>query len=268
MGAGAGELGTAGGAAGGGLGVDWLGQSGFRYLLPGGPTVCVDPYLSHASSRACSRPRLIPVPVAPTQLEAAIVVITHDHVDHFDEITLRPLADDPTRVFVGPSSCREHWLAMGLPAERFLRLDRGASLDLGGVRLTATHAEHGSGDHHDAIGVVIEAGGFRVYQVGDSEYVDAVVADATDLRPDLLTLPINGRMGNMDHDQAAALTAVVAPRVVVPNHYGLFADNTADPMAFVDACRERGVGARVVLMQVGQRFTLGPAAETGGGGRP
>lgn len=242
------------------LGIDWLGQSGFRYRFPGGVRVCVDPYLSHAIGGGQTRARLTPIPVAATRLRAEIVVTTHDHVDHFDEVTLRPMAERPGAIFVGPSSCRDHWLAMGLPAERFLRLDQGEAREIGGLRLTATYADHGSGDRHDAIGVVIEAAGFRLYQVGDSEYGERLVEAAKGLRPDLLTLPINGRWGNMDHDQAARLTAAVEPRVVVPNHYGMFGENTADPQDFIDACAAHGVAARVVLMQVGRRFALEPGA--------
>lgn len=247
------------------LGVTWLGQSGFLYHFPVGPggaapTVCVDPYLSHAMSGGRTRERLTPIVVPATALVADLVVTTHDRIDHFDEITLRPIAERPEPLFLGPSSCRERWLAMGLPAERFLRLDQGESREVGGVRLTALYADHGSGDRRDAIGVVLEAGDFRVYQTGDTEYGERLVAATRGLAPDLLTLPINGRMGNMDHRQAALLAEAVAPRVVVPNHYGMFRANTADPQNFLDACRDLGLAARVVLAQPGRRFDLEPAA--------
>ncbi len=241
------------------LGIDWLGQSGFRYHFPiagGAVRVCVDPYLSHAMSGGKTRERLTPIVIPASRLRADLVVTTHDHIDHFDEITLRPLAERPNVIFAGPSSCRDHWRAMGLPPERFLRLDQGESLEVAGVRLTATYADHSSGDRRDAIGVLAEAGGFRVYQTGDSEYNERLVAGARGLAPDLLTLPINGRGGNMGHDEAARLTAAVGPRVVIPNHYQMFAANTADPQDFLDACRARAVAARVVLLRPGRRFEL------------
>ena len=241
------------------LGVEWLGQSGFLLHFSHGATVCIDPYLSHAMAGGKTRERLLPIPLAPWQLGADVVITTHDHIDHFDEITLRPLAEIPDMIFAGPSSCRNHWLAMGLPAERFLRLDRGDALEVAGVRLAARHAQHRSGALEDAIGVVLEAGGFRVYHVGDSEYVPALVAGAGELRPDLLLVPINGRGGNMDYTQAAQLTDVVQPRAVIPMHYGMFASNAAYPQDFVDACRASGVEARIAIMKVGVRFDLDPA---------
>lgn len=238
------------------LSVTWLGQAGFIYSFPSGATVCVDPYLSHAAGKGKSRARLTPIPLPAWQLRADIVVITHDHTDHFDEMTLRPLAEVPNMVFLGPSSCREHWLAMDLPGERFLRLDQGESLEVAGVSLRALYAEHDSGGRRDAIGVVIEAGGFKVYQTGDSEYTELLVENGRGMKPDLLTVPINGRLGNMNHEQAAQFTEVVAPRAVIPMHYGMFSDNTADPQDFIDACKRANVGARVVLMKTGRPFGL------------
>jgi L-ascorbate 6-phosphate lactonase len=238
------------------LGITWLGQSGFLYQFPGSLAVCLDPYLSHSARAGRTKERLTPIVVPATHLRADLVITTHEHSDHFDEVSLRPLAERAATLFAGPSSCRARWLAMGLPAERFLRLDVGEAREVAGVRLRATYAEHSSGDGRDAIGVIIEASGFRVYQTGDSEYNERVAEGVRELGPDLLTVPINGRLGNMDHEGAADLTAAVRPRVVIPNHYGMFRDNTADPQRFLDACQRRGLDARIVIAQPGQRFGL------------
>lgn len=238
------------------LGVDWLGQSGFLYHFPSGRVLCIDPYLSHSARRGRTKERLMPIAVPASELIADVVVTTHEHSDHFDEVSLRPLSERPNVVFAGPTSCRERWLAMDLPGERFLRLDQGESCDIAGVRLIATYAEHGSGDRDDAIGVIIEYDGFRLYQVGDSEYSDRLANSVRDLQPDLLTVPINGRLGNMNAYEAAMLTEAVKPRVVIPMHYGMFRDNTADPQEFVDAYRLRREAAQVVLMQAGRRLDI------------
>jgi L-ascorbate metabolism protein UlaG (beta-lactamase superfamily) len=238
------------------LGVTWLGQSTFIYQFPTGLVVCVDPYLSYATSNGGTRERLTPILMPASTLRADVVVTTHDHTDHFDEHSLRPIAERAETVFVGPSSCCEHWRAMKMPSERFVRIDRGESQELAGARFTALYAEHDSGQKRDAIGVLINAGGFSVYQVGDSEYVPQVADQAKGLKPDLLAVPINGRKGNMNHREAALLTRLIEPRAAVPMHYAMFRNNTADPQDFVDACREVGVGSRVVVMQPGARFEL------------
>ncbi|MBI5304726.1 MAG: MBL fold metallo-hydrolase [Chloroflexi bacterium] len=236
------------------LEIQWLGQAGFIYRFPQGIVVCIDPYLSYATSSGKTRERLMPVVVPPSQVCADIVVTTHDHTDHFDEHTLRPMAEQSETIFVGPSSCREHWRAMEMPAWRFVRLDRGESLDIAGIKLTALYAEHDSRDKRDAIGVLLEADGLRIYQVGDSEYAEPLLQAARDLRPDLLVVPFNGRFGNMNAREAALFTQAVQPRAVIPMHYGMFRNNNAHPQDFVDACRELRLATRVIIVKAGIRF--------------
>lgn len=238
------------------LGIDWLGQSGFLYHFPSGRVMCIDPYLSHAVRRGRTKERLMPIPIPASELIADVVVTTHEHSDHFDEVSLRPLSERPSVVFAGPTSCRERWLAMELPGERFLRLDQGESCNIAGMQLTATYAEHGSADRDDAIGCIIECDGFQIYHVGDSEMSERLADKVRDLMPDLLTVPINGRLGNMNAQEAALLTEAVKPRVVIPMHYGMFRDNTADPQDFIDAYRSRCQNSQIVLMQIGRRFAL------------
>jgi L-ascorbate 6-phosphate lactonase len=238
------------------LEIQWLGQAGLVYYLPKGMTVCVDPFLSYAASGGKTRERLLPIIVPPSQLQADIVITTHDHTDHFDEHTLRPMAENPARVFVGPSSCREHWIEMGMEGRRFMRLDRGESLQIAGVTLTALPAEHNSRDKHDAIGVLLQADGIRIYQVGDSEYTEEIVSATREMRPDLMAVPFNGRLGNMNAAQAALLTQSIKPSAVLPMHYNMFRTNDADPQDFVTACRELGLASRIVIPIAGNRFQL------------
>jgi L-ascorbate metabolism protein UlaG (beta-lactamase superfamily) len=44
---------------------------------------------------------------------------------------------------------------------------------------------------------------------------------------------INGKLGNMNAEEAARLTEIITPRLAVPNHYGMFESNTEDPMAYL-----------------------------------
>ena len=40
---------------------------------------------------------------------------------------------------------------------------------------------------------------------------------------------INGKLGNMNVEEALKLTEILSPRVGVPTHYGMFESNTEDP---------------------------------------
>src|SRR5262245_26523602 len=75
------------------IGVECLGQSGFRFQL-GSLSVFVDPYLSDrvADVYGGDLHRLKPPPYTP--LGAPIpdwILLTHDHEDHYDPETVGPL---------------------------------------------------------------------------------------------------------------------------------------------------------------------------------
>ena len=71
----------------------------------------------------------------------------------------------------------------------------------------------------------------------------------------------------MSYEDAATLTMMVRPCLVVPMHYGMFAENTVDPQLFVRALKDRAPNARVALLEynrdyvcerVGGRVSLTP----------
>lgn len=227
--------------------MQWIGQAGFVLEFAGGVRICIDPYLSDSVEQYEGLHRLAPIAVLPGQLKCHVVISTHDHLDHFDPNTIIPIYNNSDAIFMGPSSCLEHYLALGLSSKRFEVLDRGQRKGIMGLGLRAVRAEHTSGQRKDAIGVIISDGHHTLYHTGDSEYTQELVDEVKDLKPDVMFVPINGRWGNMTAEQAARLTAVVEPGIVVPMHYGMFLENTADSQDFIDACADIGWSGAIVL---------------------
>ena len=62
----------------------WLGQAGFAFKTPAGRIVYADPYLSDAVQRLHGFKRLSLAPIAAEEVEADLVVLTHEHTDHLD----------------------------------------------------------------------------------------------------------------------------------------------------------------------------------------
>lgn len=235
--------------------VFWLGQASFVLKGSDGTAVAVDPFFSDVVFKAAGWIRQFPPPFPATALDVDVVVFTHDHIDHYDpEAVPGMAAAAPAMRFAGPASCMAHARRDGIAAARLVPLDRGATARVRGTTLSAVYAEHLTvGDPAaDAIGVVIELGGVRVYHTGDTVYNAAVQEAGRALgRPDVLLVPINGNYAVMNSLDAALYTRDVQPRVVIPMHYGMFANNTADPYLFVRDLREQGAGARPVVMAVG-----------------
>jgi L-ascorbate metabolism protein UlaG (beta-lactamase superfamily) len=134
-----------------------------------------------------------------------------------------------------PSSARllTRW---GVPQTQIQTAMPGQAIEFPNFTAHVVPAQHSE----DSVGYVFEfndqganSEGPVVYITGDTEYNDALAANVEEYGPDVLIVPINGKWGNMNAQQAARLTAEIEPAEVIPMHFGMFAENTADPDEFV-----------------------------------
>lgn len=240
------------------LAVFWLGGAGFAFKTSGGKIVYVDPYLSDALDRFYSWKRLSisPIPFPPSEVVADLVLVTHAHEDHLDPDAIPDIARASQAVFAGPIMCVEAMQKWEIPSDRVVELNRGQSQTIIGVPVSAVLAHHVSpagAQTPDAVGYVLDLEGVVVYHTGDSLYhpdLQAVKARP----PDILLVCINGQYGNMNPEEAARLTHEIEPAVVIPMHWGLVAENTANPADFVKALADTGSQARPVVMSPGDLY--------------
>ena len=207
----------------------WIGQGGFL-IRCGGSVICLDPYLSYSCEESLNHTRIAPPPLDPSTIDADLFVFSHDHMDHLDEGTLRRV-DLSAHLFAGPASCRVHLRQLGVDDEHLLALERGDRLCVGDAELFGVHAEH----TEDSIGLVVRGGGCTIYFTADTLYTPLLAESARPYAPDVIVTCVNGRWGNMGHEEASQVARALNVRLSIPTHYGMFAENTADPMDFVRA---------------------------------
>lgn len=218
--------------------VEWLGQAG--YLIRVGETViCIDPYLSDCVFEVEGLPRMVAPPISPAELRCDLLIATHDHMDHLDPVAVAEM-DRRQICFAGPKSCVAHFMQLGIGSDNLLPFDRGQQGKVGDVRLTAVFADHTP----DSIGVLLEAEGKRLYFTGDTLYNEALGEDAAPV--DVLFCCINGKLGNMTAEQAAEVAESLHPKLVIPNHFGMFAANTVDPSGFLADMKRLGIPSRTL----------------------
>ncbi len=206
------------------LKICWLGQGGFL-LRDGEHSVCIDPYLSDVVNRIAGRPRMVAPCIAPSELRADVVICTHDHLDHVD-IDAIPAMPKANTLFLAPEHARERLLACGV--EHYHPFDEGDVFEIGGFSIKAVFADHTV----PAIGVILHHGDLTLYFSGDTEYHERL-EELKNEQIDAMFICINGKLGNMNVDEAVKLTERIAPRVGVPIHYGMFASNTEDPKKYI-----------------------------------
>jgi L-ascorbate 6-phosphate lactonase len=236
------------------LGLAWLGGAGFVFKTASGRVVAVDPYLSDSLDHYYSWKRLplSPIPMAPAELQADLVLATHAHEDHLDPDTIPELVQHSQAIVAGPGMCAEAMRSWGLPEERFVEINRGDERSIAGVKVAAVLAHHVSpagAQTPDAVGFVLDLDGIVVYHTGDTLYHPDLCRQVRAYHPGLLLVCINGQYGNMNSEEAARLSCEVEPAAVIPMHWGLVAENTADPAEFVSALgRLEGRARPLVLL--------------------
>jgi L-ascorbate 6-phosphate lactonase len=75
------------------------------------------------------------------------------------------------------------------------------------------------------------AGVPKIYVTGDTDFSDLLFS-AAKFAPDLVITCINGGFNNLSHFEAAQVVAKIKPKVAIPCHYDMFADNAVDPRQF------------------------------------
>jgi len=242
----------------GSLAVFWLGGAGFAFKTSSGKIVYVDPYLSDSLNHFYSWQRLptSPIPFPPGEVEADLVLATHAHEDHLDPHTIPDIAAASDAIIAGPALCVRAMQDWGIPAGRIVEINQGENQTIAGVPVSAVFAHHESeagAPQPDAVGFVLDLEGITVYHTGDTLYHPDLQA-ARAYRPDLMLVCINGQYGNMTPQEAGRLTKEIEPAVVIPMHWGLVAENTAEPADFVAALARGGSNARPIVMGPGDWY--------------
>ena len=240
----------------GSIAIFWLGQAGFAFKTPSGKIVYIDPYLTDYVQRVLPAygdgfKRLMPRLIEPEQVDADYVISTHSHQDHLDVDALPGLLKNPRIRFIGAPDCQSIYEQSGVPAERFPIVPLGEVLELGDVRLTGVYADHGE-LAPEALGVLLEINGVKIWQVGDSAYRPEKWQDLFGQEIDILLPPINGAFGNLNAVEAAKLAGDAHAKVVIPCHFWMFALHYGSPAEFLSACEGFAPQTKAMLMTQGE----------------
>lgn len=252
----------------------WLGGTGFVLKTSAGTQLYIDPYFSNCVAQIFGVERAFPPPIPVEEAAPDLLVATHWHEDHLDPEGLPILARRTDTHFLGTPGCRSRLLGWLVPADRITAISPGESHTFRDITIRAVPARHVAGipgwETPDAIGLLIETEGLRIYHTGDTEYDLRLRALAYDSeRPiDAMLTVINGAGGNMNVHEAALLAWQIDPGLIVPMHHLLWKDfsggeqATLDPALLEDTYRRLGGRGRVASLSVGESVLI--AAKSSG----
>ncbi|MEZ4767783.1 MAG: MBL fold metallo-hydrolase [Caldilineales bacterium] len=179
----------------------WLGQDSFR--IDSEMTVYIDPWKLAKES--------------PT---ADLILITHEHHDHFSKEDIEKIRRRDTQIVTTPT------VAQGLNGP-VREVQPGDRIDLGAVVIDVLPAYNIEKRFHPRsaghVGYLIAIDGLRIYHAGDTD----AIPEMAGLAPDIALLPVSGTYV-MDPDEALEAIRLLEPKLVVPMHYGDIVGTLAD----------------------------------------
>ena len=241
----------------------------------GGITILTDPTFIHKHQQTWLGGGLHTTRLTDPAMELAdlppldLILLSHFHGDHFDEVAERDL-DHTLPIVTTPQSARdlaERGFTQCIPLDVWETLDvsKGDTV----IRITATPARHGPPIVDlvlpDVMGSLLEITSphtktQRLYITGDTLIIDElqeIPRRFPDIDLALLHLGgtrVLGILVSMDAAQGVEAMRLVDPALAIPVHYNDYDVFTSSLEEFLQAAQEAGLRERVHVLRHGDRY--------------
>ncbi len=161
---------------------------------------------------------------------ADIIFITHSHYDHYSENDIKKIYNANTK-FIIPKDLKKELLNLGIKKENIVTVAPNNNYNVLDISFKTIPAYNINKPFHPKennwIGYLINYNNFTYYIAGDTD----ITEDNKLIKCDVAFLPIGGKY-TMNYKEAAELTNIIKPKIVVPIHYGLIIGTTEDAIEF------------------------------------
>lgn len=253
-----------------GVAVWYLGCNGF-VIRSEETTIYVDPYFEDGDPP--NLVRTIPVPMDPADATLCdAVLVTHEHVDHFNPPSYGPLVEDLRADLHAPAAAYEDpqidWADQRAPEDRRHVVGVGDAVEIGDFTVHVRDAN--DPDSLEPVSYVIEHEAGTFFHAGDSRPADAFADLGREFDIDLGAIAF-GSMGIIYYpddgearrtrwyaDENDVIEAANALRLdrLLPTHYDVWRGMNADPKVLPEHAASHEHPHVVERPAVGDRFSL------------
>lgn len=174
-------------------GIFWLGHDSFR--LKGERVVYIDPWKLAAGAE-----------------KADVILVTHEHGDHFSPDDIAKISHADTVVVAPPSVVAKTDLKITV-------VKPGDKLNANGIAVEVVAAYNANKKFHPQtaghVGYIVTLNGKRIYHAGDTDEIP----EMAQFKCDIALLPVSGTYV-MTAAEAAAAANTLQPSLAIPMHYG------------------------------------------------
>ena len=171
-------------------------------------------WLGHASFKITASLKIYidPWKIKDSPNDADVVLISHDHYDHYVAEDIQKVSSPNTRLFASADVIKKHGSGQPLTPDQSLQIDQ--------LNLTVTCAYNIGKDFHPRemnwLGFILELDEKRIYYAGDTDQIPEM-NEVKNI--DLALLPVGGTY-TMDPAQAAEVANQLNPKAALPYHWG------------------------------------------------
>ena len=162
--------------------------------------------------------------------DADIVLITHDHYDHFSPEDLAKVIN-PATILVVPEKVADKAAAFSAQVKAIETVLPGQQYQIAGLSLETVPSYNRIKPFHPKkngwVGYLLDLDGQRVFIAGDT---DKTTENST-VQCDIALVPVGGKF-TMDAKEAADLINTIRPAAAIPTHYGTIVGKKSDGERF------------------------------------
>jgi L-ascorbate metabolism protein UlaG (beta-lactamase superfamily) len=175
-----------------------------------------------------------PVKVS-SDIKADIILITHDHGDHYSKADIEKLSKPGTKVITSFTAAGAEVLSPGKKTEI-----SGISIEAVPAYNVVKSTKHPKEKNYT--GYILTIDGVRVYHAGDTERIP----EMKNFNADIAFLPL-GQKYTMNSVEEAVDSAVdVKAKIAVPMHFGKYEGTAADALKFEELCTKKGISVKLM----------------------
>ncbi|MBW3020150.1 MBL fold metallo-hydrolase [Candidatus Woesearchaeota archaeon] len=206
--------------------IKWLGQASFKLKI-NNYIIYIDPVIGNYDNEE----------------KANLILITHEHHDHFSKEIIDKLMCDDTKI-VGSANVISQIDGNALDNNETIKLDD--------VKITAVPAYNIDSGYHkkgNGNGYVLEVDGKKIYHCGDTD----LIPEMNLIEADIMLVPVGG-IYTMDYEDAATSVMLIHPKIVIPIHWGSIVGHKEDAEHLRDEIISETDEIRVKILEENEEF--------------